>query len=160
MSNDLQELNAEYQKLLEDEYEEAVRYASAHGWKSQRVEKGIELRQKISEAQEGSDAVEFIDWGNNNRYYWDHDKQVFVAAWDNYKQYTTPELYSLYRKDKRLPETISLTKEQELREALAELVHLHLCEQEGLLSGKPTPEMWMKAVEKASEALTNKTKIK
>jgi hypothetical protein len=48
-------------------------------------------------------------------------------------------------KDKRI---------KELEEALSELVHLHNCEQEGLLSGQPTPEMWFEAVEKASEVLT------
>lgn len=42
---------------------------------------------------------------------------------------------------------------EELREALSELVHLHACEQEGLLSGKPTPEQWINAVNKAAKSL-------
>jgi hypothetical protein len=52
---------------------------------------------------------------------------------------------------------IAETKKQrdELLEALKELVHLHGCEQEGLLSGQPTPEQWYKAVEKAEVAITN-----
>jgi len=37
----------------------------------------------------------------------------------------------------------------DLLNALKELVHLHGCEQEGLLSGQPTPEQWFKAVDKA-----------
>jgi hypothetical protein len=41
-----------------------------------------------------------------------------------------------------------------LLEALKELVHLHGCEQEGLLSGQPTPEQWYKAVEKAELIIT------
>jgi hypothetical protein len=40
-----------------------------------------------------------------------------------------------------------------LIEAAENLLHLHLCEQEGLLSGKPTREQWLTAVDKLSEAL-------
>jgi len=47
-----------------------------------------------------------------------------------------------------------LKQRDELREALKELVHLHGCEQEGLLSGQPTPEQWYKAVEKAELIIT------
>ena len=47
-----------------------------------------------------------------------------------------------------------LKQRDELLEALKELVHLHMCEQEGLLSGQPTPEQWFKAVEKAEMAIT------
>jgi hypothetical protein len=41
----------------------------------------------------------------------------------------------------------------ELLTALKQLVHLHGCEQEGLLSGQPTPEQWYKAVEQAEAAI-------
>ena len=52
-------------------------------------------------------------------------------------------------------EVAELTKQRnELLNALKELVHLHMCEQEGLLSGQPTPEQWFKAVEKAEMAIT------
>lgn len=44
-------------------------------------------------------------------------------------------------------------KTEKLREALGLLVHLHGCEQEGIYEGMPTPEQWMDAVEKASNAL-------
>jgi len=37
----------------------------------------------------------------------------------------------------------------ELLEALDELVFLHGCEQEGLLSGQPTAKQWFDAVERA-----------
>lgn len=37
--------------------------------------------------------------------------------------------------------------------ALKDLVHLHLCEQEGLSSGAPTPKQWLESVDKAVEAL-------
>ena len=48
----------------------------------------------------------------------------------------------------------AVRQRDELREALKELVHLHGCEQEGLLSGQPTPEQWYKAVEKAELIIT------
>lgn len=32
------------------------------------------------------------------------------------------------------------------------LVHLHMCEQEGIASGMPSPDEWIKAVDKAAEA--------
>ena len=47
----LSELQKEYQKLIDGEYEEAVRFASIHGWKSSRHEKGKELRAKIKELE-------------------------------------------------------------------------------------------------------------
>ena len=46
-----------------------------------------------------------------------------------------------------------LRQRDELREALKQLVHLHGCEQEGLLSGQPTPKQWYKAVERAEAAI-------
>lgn len=42
-----------------------------------------------------------------------------------------------------------------LKAASKELIHLHMCEQEGIESGKPTPRQWMDAVYKLSE-LVNK----
>ena len=47
----------------------------------------------------------------------------------------------------------AVRQRDELREALKQLVHLHGCEQEGLLSGQPTPEQWYKAVERAEAAI-------
>lgn len=44
-----------------------------------------------------------------------------------------------------------------ITESLTELVHLHACEQEGLQSGKPTPEQWFNAVNKAHDALWPKS---
>ena len=41
----------------------------------------------------------------------------------------------------------------EMYEALSQLVHLHLCEQEGISSGMPTSEQWMEAVNKACDVL-------
>ena len=49
----------------------------------------------------------------------------------------------------------AVRQRDELREALKQLVHLHGCEQEGLLSGQPTPEQWYKAVERAEAAIKN-----
>jgi hypothetical protein len=46
-----------------------------------------------------------------------------------------------------------LRQRDELKEALKQLVHLHGCEQEGLLSGQPTPEQWYKVVEQAEAAI-------
>ena len=57
----------------------------------------------------------------------------------------------------KLTEASDIVKQAtELHKALSELVHLHMCEQEGLSSGQPTPEMWFEAVEKASEVLNKK----
>lgn len=44
-------------------------------------------------------------------------------------------------------------REQPLREAAEQLLHLHMCEQEGLSSGQPTREQWLKAVDNLSAAL-------
>lgn len=48
-------------------------------------------------------------------------------------------------------------KIKSLTEALTELVHLHACEQEGLQSGRPTPEQWFNAINKAHDALWPKS---
>jgi hypothetical protein len=49
------------------------------------------------------------------------------------------------------------TEERERAKGLVEaannILHLHLCEEEGLSSGRPTPIQWMEAVDKLSEAL-------
>jgi len=44
-----------------------------------------------------------------------------------------------------------------LLEALSELVFLHGCEQEGLLSGQPTSKQWYDAVEKAESVIKKAT---
>lgn len=48
------------------------------------------------------------------------------------------------------------TENKKLYESLSDLIHLHNCEMEGLLSGMPTTEQWMEAVEKASNVLEGK----
>jgi len=42
---------------------------------------------------------------------------------------------------------------ERLRQPAAELLHLHLCEQEGIVSGQPTPKQWLKAVDELAKAL-------
>ena len=37
--------------------------------------------------------------------------------------------------------------------AALQILHLHLCEQEGIGSGQPTPKQWLDAVDKLSKAL-------
>ena len=37
--------------------------------------------------------------------------------------------------------------------AASQILHLHLCEQEGIGSGQPTPKQWLDAVDKLSKAL-------
>lgn len=44
-------------------------------------------------------------------------------------------------------------KSKELWIAATQIVHLHLCEQEGIGSGQPTPKQWLDAVDKLSKAL-------
>jgi hypothetical protein len=46
-----------------------------------------------------------------------------------------------------------IEKSNLLFEASSEILHLHLCEQEGLSSGMPTREQWIEAVNKLSEAI-------
>lgn len=46
-----------------------------------------------------------------------------------------------------------LKQRDQLLTALKELVHLHGCEQEGILSGQPTPEQWYAAVDAAESAI-------
>ncbi|MBV5346974.1 hypothetical protein JZU46_01990 [bacterium] len=45
----------------------------------------------------------------------------------------------------------------DLLESLQNLVHLHSCEQEGLLSGQPTAKQWIKAVNQAEKAIIKAT---
>lgn len=39
-----------------------------------------------------------------------------------------------------------------LTKAVDKIIHLHMCEQEGISSGMPTPEQWEKAVDDLHEA--------
>lgn len=41
----------------------------------------------------------------------------------------------------------------DLLDALQKLVHLHLCEQEGISSGMPSKEQWIEAVDEATKAI-------
>lgn len=53
------------------------------------------------------------------------------------------------------PSTPDCSKGNEaiLRKALAHLIFLHGCEQEGMSGGMPTREMWLSAVDQAVEAM-------
>lgn len=76
-------------------------------------------------------------------------------------QVAQDRLHQLNRKDWGLaPQELAALRERnaKLVEALSELVHLHLCEQEGLQSGRPTPSQWLAAVDKASGILNPETK--
>lgn len=46
--------------------------------------------------------------------------------------------------------------DSELIQAAKNILHLHLCEQEGISSGQPTRKQWLKAVDDLSDALTSK----
>ena len=93
------------------------------------------------------------------------DTLLYFAPSDRY--ITDEKGIRYYREDVTLkamelseqPPSELLKQRDELLEALKELVHLHMCEQEGLLSGQPTPEQWLKAVEKA-EMVINKAEEK
>jgi len=89
----------------------------------------------------------------------DHHIEVFnsdIDGWEEMHANATLicDAGNTYQRCGLLPSE-QLKQNEELREALKELVHLHGCEQEGLLSGQPTPEQWYKAVEKAEQALKN-----
>ena len=53
--------------------------------------------------------------------------------------------------DKQLREAKQRIKE--LEEAGKEIIHLHMCEQEGICSGQPTIIQWVEAVDKLSKLL-------
>ena len=46
---------------------------------------------------------------------------------------------------------------ERLREKANNLLHLHLCEMEGLQSGQPSKQDWMQAIDELSETLNNKS---
>jgi len=60
--------------------------------------------------------------------------------------FTNEEEYSRPLKTKQMSKTPI--------EKIEHLIHLHVCEQEGISSGQPTPKDWMKAVDEAHEAVT------
>jgi hypothetical protein len=49
--HDLVQTQEEYIELLREELHEIVPLATAHGWKSSRADKGIEIRGKIDKAK-------------------------------------------------------------------------------------------------------------
>lgn len=49
--------------------------------------------------------------------------------------------------------SLEKNKSKELWIAAKQIVHLHLCEQEGIGSGQPTPKQWLDAVDKLYKAL-------
>ncbi|SFK98966.1 hypothetical protein SAMN05216357_11037 [Porphyromonadaceae bacterium KH3CP3RA] len=46
-----------------------------------------------------------------------------------------------------------IANSKDLLESSIELHKLHICEQEGIASGMPTPEQWLSAVEKLEQVL-------
>jgi DNA polymerase III delta prime subunit len=80
----------------------------------------------------------------------------FLSENEKITIFAATELYAKGKVRVAMNETPSkLQEEDKLREAASELLHLHLCEQEGLSSGQPTREQWFTAVDKLSAALTS-----
>lgn len=44
----------------------------------------------------GGMEVKFLKWTTDNKYVWEEGEKRFVAAWDNYKEFTHEELYAAY----------------------------------------------------------------
>lgn len=49
------------------------------------------------------DQVSFDTWIRENVYHWDYNKNCYIAAWDNYSEHTTEQLYHLYIKENQTP---------------------------------------------------------
>lgn len=56
-----------------------------------------------------------------------------------------------------LAQRFNLEHTDKLIDAFSELLHLHSCEQEGIVSGQPTREQWLKAYNDAVMALNDFT---
>jgi chromosome segregation ATPase len=107
-----------------------------------------ELKSKITPYQ-------FVE--PNNAYEWRQQANILRI-----------DLLSTIDKMSELVEKIEKDKEEKERDELVSqmaekanhLVHLHGCEQEGLMSGKPTFEQWINAVGSLQEILTRYSNLK
>jgi hypothetical protein len=82
-------------------------------------------------------------------------RRAYISGvhWDNFAKVVvkmeTEKIYSV----QGIANAKLIAAAPDLLSALQNLVHLHMCEQEGLSSGQPSPTDWMEAVDNASNAI-------
>lgn len=56
-------------------------------------------RQGWTKVEEAKDYGKFIEWVSLEKYAFEPESKMFCAAWDNYKKYTSIQLYHLYKEN-------------------------------------------------------------
>jgi hypothetical protein len=102
--------------------------------------------------------MDFVRWGMGgaiprfNTLY-DHDLAIMEKA-DTFGQIVPKrEHHAHWFKTLSHPDAQLIAAAPDLLSALEHLVHLHMCEQEGISSGQPGAKDWLTAVDKASAAI-------
>lgn len=62
-----------------------------------KLSAALQPKKDISDKELGEEAIEFAEWILNNRYNWDWKKRRYVAAWNNYSEHTTKDLYNIFK---------------------------------------------------------------
>jgi hypothetical protein len=82
-------------------------------------------------------------------------REIYTLAFKAITEYESPlgYMYEAECKEREYESSPRSDEVNKLVEAAKELLHLHLCEQEGIGSGQPTRIQWLTAVDNISEAL-------
>ena len=129
------ELKSIRDSLMDDDpFHSVTTERSAEDWKRMHdrvYEMAIETEAKLKERDQEIEKLKFSDNAGNER------------------------IQELHRQLKERDELLEL-----MAEKASHLVHLHGCEQEGLMSGKPTFQQWVNAVGSLQEVLTRYSNLK
>ena len=132
LQQEVASLNAEL--MDDDPFHSVTTERSAEDWKRMHdrvYEMAIETEAKLKERDQEIEKLKFSDNAGNER------------------------IQELHRQLKERDELLEL-----MAEKASHLVHLHGCEQEGLMSGKPTFQQWVNAVGSLQEVLTRYSNLK